>query len=499
MRELAVAALQTGSASLIALGLAVVATKIFAVVLGPAGIGLVSLVRQTYQSALILGALNGQTAMAQGIASREGEARTEYLSTVFWILLVGGGASALAFALLPSQISLFTMGRKDPATVQLIRWLSPAVLAGISSTYLLGILNGYREVGRIALIQVVGAAIATGLAYPVALLLRAGETLALALQMGLPGLAASALGLVFVMRGGWTPKPFRHADLRFDTGAARGFLRLAGAMLVSGFLATSIPLAVRAIVVRRFGLPGVGLLDVAWNISMNYVLLALASFSTYYIPSLSRSKELRDRQELIHQMLRLSIVLMVPLVVATAVLKPAVVRILYTPAFLPSLEIMRWMLVGDYFKVTSWVFSFTMIAYSDVKTLIWTEIAWGGLSIAGAALAILHFHSLQGVGATYMIVYLTYLAFTISYVRARRHFVLNVPIARTWLIGLGLILAASGHTWSDLEVNPALAVAYIGIATCLSWAILTPEERRGIRNGLRRTFRCCRLALLEQL
>jgi O-antigen/teichoic acid export membrane protein len=71
MRELAFAVLQTGGASLITLGLAVVATKIFAVVLGPAGIGFISLVRQTYQAALILGTLNGQTAIAQGIGSRE--------------------------------------------------------------------------------------------------------------------------------------------------------------------------------------------------------------------------------------------------------------------------------------------------------------------------------------------------------------------------------------------------------------------------------------------
>lgn len=497
MRELAVALLQTGGASLLTLGLAVVATKIFAVVLGPAGIGLVSLVRQLYQSTLMLGALNGQTALAQGIASREGSARAEYLSTVFWILLCVGGTAALAFALFPAQISLFVMGRRDQSTVQLIRWMSPAVLMGVSSTYLVGILNGYRLIGRIALIQVAGAAIAAASAYPVAVLLRAGHTLALALQIALPVLATSALGLGFVMRGSGTPQPVRRAAVRFDGGAAKGFLHLAAAMLLSGFLATSIPLAVRAIAVRRFGLPGVGFLDVAWNISMNYVLLALASFSTYYIPSLSRLKDPRDRQELIHQVLRLSMVIMVPLVVATTVLKPAVVHILYTPAFLPALEIMRWMLIGDYFKATSWVFSFTMIAYADVKTVVWTEVVWGGLSLGGAALAMVHLHSLQAVGANFMVVYATYLVFTLLYVGVRRHFVLDAPIAGTWFVGLALILAASTHTWSDLAVRPVLATAYVGIAAFFSWTVLTAEERRGIRNGLCQTFRRGRLTLPE--
>ncbi len=497
MRELIVAVFQTGSASFIALGLAMVATKIFAVVLGPAGVGLVSLVRQTYQSALILGTLNGQTAIAQGIASRDRGAQGEYLSTALWILLTGGGSAALVFLIFPSQISQFVMGREDQASVQLIRWLSLAVLAGVSSTYLSGVLNGYRAIGRLALLQIVGAAVAAVLAYPVALLLRAGHTLALSLQIALPTLATSAIGLVFVMRGGWMSKPFRHTALLFDVGAALGFLRLAAAMLLSGLLATSIPLAIRAITVRRFGLPGVGVLDVAWNISMNYVLLALASFSSYYIPSLSRLKDSRDRQELIRRVLRLSMLLMVPLVVATIVLKPAVVRILYSSAFLPAIEIMRWMLIGDYFKVTSWVFSFTMIAFSDVKTLVWTEIVWGGLSIGGAGLAILYLNSLQGVGATFMFLYVTYLIFTLSYVSSRRHFVPDGPTTSTWLIGLALILAASAQTWSDLSVRPVLAAAYIGAATYFSWTSLTAEERRRIRHGLHWTVRRYGLTSLE--
>jgi O-antigen/teichoic acid export membrane protein len=489
MRELALAVLQTGGASLLALGFAVVATKVFAIVLGPAGIGFISLVRQTYQAALMLGTLNGQTAMAQGIASRDETSQAGYLSTVFWILLLGGGAVALAFLFFPGQISLFMMGREDQGNVRVIRWLSLAVLAGVASTYLSGVLNGHRAIGRLTLLQIVSAAVAAALAYPVSLLLRGGHPAALALQMVFPALAASVLGLIFVVRGGWIPKPFRHADLHFESEAARGFLRLAATMLFLGVVATAVPLALRTIVVRRFGLPGGGFFDVAWTISMNYVLLGMASFSTYYVPSLSRLKESHARQELIHRVLRLSVMLMVPLVVTTTVLKPAVVRILYSSAFIPALDIMRWMLIGDYFRVTDWVFAMTMIAYADVKTLIWTELVWGGLHVGGAAFVALRLNVLQGIGVNFVFVHATYLVFILSYVMSRRIFVLDLPTARTWLIGLGLILAASAHTWADGEVHFVLAAAYIGAAMCFSWAILTPEERHGIRHGLHRVLR----------
>ncbi|HEX9247628.1 MAG TPA: oligosaccharide flippase family protein, partial [bacterium] len=267
------------------------------------------------------------------------------------------------------------------------------------------------------------------------------------------------------------------------------FLRLAATMVFLGVVATAVPLALRAIVVRRFALPGAGLFDVAWTISMNYVLLALASFTTYYIPSLSRLSEPHDRQELIHRVLRLTILLMVPLVVTTTVLKPVVVRVLYTSAFVPALDIIRWMLIGDYFRVTDWVFALTMIAYADVKTLIWTELVWGALQVGGAAFAILSLNAFQGVGANFLFVHGTYLVFILAYVTSRRHFVLDRSTARTWLTGLGLILAASAHTWSDVEVHPLPAAAYIAAAMGFAWTILTPGERRGARDGLRRVVR----------
>ncbi|GEM_PF-1157283 len=484
MRELVVAVWQTGAASVISLGLGLVATKIFAVVLGPAGIGFISLVRQTYQSAVVFATLNGQTALAQGIASREGETREQYITTAFWILLATGGVVALAFLALPSQISAVVMGRVVGSAVGVMRWLAFAVVGGVVSTYLAGVFNGHRDIPRLALLQTAGAVVSTLLAYPVALLVKAGDTAALALYVTLPLVVACAIAMGFASVRMWLPrlKPV------FRVSAAKEFLGLSGALLLSGFLAAAIPLVVRSLAVRRFGLHGVGIFDVAWNISMNYLLFALASFSTYYVPSLSRLRVSHDQHVLVQRVLRLSMVLTVPVIVAATVLKPAVVDVLYAPGFLPSLDIMRWMFIGDYFKVTSWVFSFTMLAYADVRTLLWTEVVWGGLSIGGAAFALLRLKSLEAVGANFALVYGTYLVFTLAYVIRRRYFVLDRSTARTWLMGFLLILAAGLQTWSDRSTRP-VTMAYVFAAIGFSWIALTTAERRSTLDHVGRVFR----------
>ncbi len=70
MREILKAFFKTASGSAANVLLTVVALKIMAAILGPPGIGLLSLLRQTQQTALTAGTLSGQTALVQGGSSQ---------------------------------------------------------------------------------------------------------------------------------------------------------------------------------------------------------------------------------------------------------------------------------------------------------------------------------------------------------------------------------------------------------------------------------------------
>jgi PST family polysaccharide transporter len=222
---------------------------------------------------------------------------------------------------------------------------------------------------------------------------------------------------------------------------------------------------------------------------MAYVTLILTSFSTYYLPTLSQTHDPKVRQMLVYRVLRLSIFLMVPLVVMVITLKPLVVKFLYTAEFLPSLKIMRWMLIGDYFKVISWVFSFTMVAYADMRTYLWTEILWGGLMLGGAVISVLAFNSLQGIGLSFIVLYITYLGYTLYYVYSRHHLKLDRTTVVQWLIGLALVLSASAQTWNASQVNWVTAGLWLGVTLFYTWVILNNNERQKISGLILNRFK----------
>src|SRR4051812_37929445 len=101
MRKVAMGMLQAGTGQLATLFGGAISVKLLAVMVGPAGVGLFSILRQAQQLLTALASLGGQNAVIQGIASREGAERNRFTVSVFWIfavLIICVCLTTLAFA-----------------------------------------------------------------------------------------------------------------------------------------------------------------------------------------------------------------------------------------------------------------------------------------------------------------------------------------------------------------------------------------------------------------
>jgi PST family polysaccharide transporter len=220
-------------------------------------------------------------------------------------------------------------------------------------------------------------------------------------------------------------------------------------MLATGLLGSAALLAVRARVTRISGSASTGQFDAAWGISMNHVALILAAMQVYYLPVLAAARDAAERRRHITNGLTLAICAAVPIIVGIAVAKPAVISLLYSSAFHPAGRLLRWTLVGDYFKVTSWALAVPMLAAADMRWFVAADVStqavfWGGASLIGHVHHFsLNYSAAEAAAIAFLISYAANFAVCYFYARSRQGFRFGARIAALWIGGLVVVSVAS--------------------------------------------------------
>jgi hypothetical protein len=143
-----------------------------------------------------------------------------------------------------------------------------------------------------------------------------------------------------------------------------------------------------------------------------------------------------------------------PLLVSTVIVfKPWVIRGMFSPALLPALKVMRWMLIGDLFKGISWVLAFPMLAFSEMKWFFWTEVLFS-LCMAGATWLWLSLGGgIEGLGLFFMLLYIMYLPAMAFYIWVKHDFIWKAGEVVHFVGALALVLLLSALTWRDANVT----------------------------------------------
>lgn len=488
MREIIKAILKTGSSSLISIIFGVISTKVLAVVTGTSGIGLYSLINQTITTATNIGTVGGSTAFVQGLASKQGSEKDDYLVTVFWIFVSGAMVIAFCFLLFSPLIAQSVFSSNDEKTISLVRWTSVPLILAIIYAYLVSLLNGFRAIGRIAIAQIIFSFVNVLLAYPIAKLVNCGYLAAFSWMLSASTLGGILFCLAVAHKEKWLKPLTTNFVPKFDKGALKHFYHIASTTLITGFVTTGTILIIRAMIIKYGGYPSAGIFDVAWMLSMTYVMLLLNSFGTYYLPTLCGEKSILTRNTLMQDLFRVALLLIVPLIITVIVLKTLVITILYTHEFSPSLKIIRWMVLGDYFKASSWVLAMPMLAFCDMKPFFWTEILWSAGFLILSYIGIFYFNDLQFVGVAFLFMYVLYFIYTIYYSYSKHNFVLTYNVILHWISGFFLILFISWQTWDNTQVNWISALFWIAVAFVFSLANLTNGEKSLIINTFRKSL-----------
>lgn len=447
----------TGGSALASGLLSAGAAKILALTGGPAALATLVTLQQLRQGALVGATLNGQTALIQGASARSGQARREYVRTA--ALLFAAGTAFVTLALWEFPGALWRLMGLSVVPDAALRWIAVSVIFSSAFVFLTALLNSLRRIGAIALLQVVAPFVLLACMWPAAhaasgvvrgsslhaKVSAAPLALLLICTSGISAAAAArTLGSVWVSWREWVSGP----GALWSNRAARAFLAMALAMLVSGLLASGTVLAVRGRVMQHQGLTVAGWFDAAWNISMNHASLLLASLQTYCLPALSRAKSAREQSAHIAGVLTLAMPVAACMIAVLALVKPWILTVLYAPSFRPGAAMLRWTLLGDYCKIGSWILSLPLLARADMKSFLALDTA-AYATFAGAAIALGRWLPQgESAAAAFACMYAVHLIAGAALAYGRCGIRLDRPAVAAWSGGLILVAAASACTWN---------------------------------------------------
>lgn len=470
MFEIIKAALQTGTAAIIAVLSTMVTNKILAVFLGTSGMGLFSVLNQLRMTTISLAGLGGGTALVQGIAAKENNDRNRYIITVFWLYVISSLVAVILLITSAPLLAQFLTGQNPPdaVIVQLIRWQSVPVFLGMLYGYLSGILTGFQSITSLSLTKAIGPVVMALLSFPLVQQIAGGSTDAFIWLMSVGTVAQVVVGLWGIHRVGVLSQ-FKQNLVQLwgliDKAAIAHFFAIAGTIFITGQLGNIVKFVLNGLITQQGTFSDTGIFNAAWYISTNYIILIWNSFNAYYLPKLSNLTEPVERRMVVNNVWIIVLASSTFAITTLIVLKPLLVELLYSNEFVSSITVLRWMFIGDYFKISAYVLLTIAIAAADMRTALVTEIGKWVIFLTGSVATLLLSGLLEGTGVAFAVAYVWYFLYFLRYTEKQERFVFRGKLRHAWGIGLCVVLGASISTWNRMDVDWGLAFIWIGLAT----------------------------------
>lgn len=369
-----------------------IVVKVVAVKIGPKGIAYVG----QFQNTTAILTMLATAAIASGVVKYLAEFKSDpaksqkIINTSFFIVFISSLVISLFVIATSSYLSEAAFKTKDFWIVYFLFGLFTMAIS--FNTIFLAILNGLKEIKKFTIINICTSLIGVGF------------TVLFAYTWGIEGvlIASTAtatvifsIHLYFFKKLGIKWKP----DFKsWDKPVLKMLFRFSIMAIVSGFVGQAMQIMVRDRIIVQFSVADAGYWQAVTKISDYYLAFITSVLTVYYLPRLS---EIQDRKELRTEIFKgyktiLPVVGFIALLIW--LLRDVVIHLLFTPDFLPMKPLFTFQLLGDFFKIGSWLLAFLMVAKAMTRIYIYTEIIFG---ISYVILSYFFMSRYGIIGATY--------------------------------------------------------------------------------------------------
>ncbi len=447
--------------------------KIVAVLLGPGGMGLVSLfntVVNFVSQASTFGISFSAVRHVSELYDRGDTAALEHYVGVIrsWTLLVALFGVLLCIVLGPFlSDSTFAWGDH---TLHFIL-LSPAVGMLAVTGGETAILKGVRRLRQLALIQLASIVATLAISVPVFYFFcEAGIVPVIVLTT----LATMLVTLHFSLR----LFPLKAVGARL-LGDGMGMVRLGVAYTAAGIMGSGAELLVRSFLNVRGDLDVVGLYNSAYMLCVTYAGMVFSAMETDYFPRLSAANhDPMERNRIVNRQIEVSLLIVSPMLSALIVALPVVVPLLFSARFAPIVPMGQVMVIAMYLRAVTLPVSYIMLATGESKYYLLME-AFYDILLVMLVTVLFNWMGLLGTGVALLALYVLEAAVLLAFAHAHygtsltpqvlRCVALQLPLGLLaylctltlsglvyWMAGLAVVLASTGVSAAILRSKTSL-------------------------------------------
>ena len=442
-------------------------SKVLAVLLGPAGIGLMGVLQSVMSTSSTLFGLGlRQSAVRQISASggdlhnlrtvRKALSRSNFLLGFFGLVLLW------AFR---GQLSVLVFDTPDRAAD--VGWMGAGVLLTLVAATHTALMQGLRRLADMVKAGLVGSALGTV----------AG--IALVWSLGLEGVRWFVLSMpAFTLVGTlWYARKLPASPIGRDSTSAvwtqwREMASLGSYLMLSTLVGGVSALVVRSILTRELGIDAAGQFQAAIAISGHYLGLILGAMAADYFPRLSENvADPSAFVTVVNEQLEVALLLVAPLLLSVLALAPLALTIVYSPEFTSATGILRWQIVADVLKVVCWSLGFMILARGEGPIYLFMNVS-GDILFMLAVFLLVPRLGLEAAGIAFLIQMAYSICLIWWFVGSRYQYVPTKSV-RTYF-GLLLMSAAATALLCNISalVGGAVGVCLSSAAVFLAYASL---------------------------
>ena len=444
-----------GGASVVTITIGIIKVKVLAILLGPAGVGLMGLYQSIIGTASsIAGCGISESGVRQLAVSSNETSNLAIVRRTLWVSNLFLGLIGMTMIwLLREQVALWVFG--STAHIEDIRWLGFGVLLTLIAGSQTALLQGLRRIVDLARVNIISSLI--GASVGILLVSLLGQEGVIWFVIVAPSTSIMVAGYYAAK----LPRIQTQPDWQAIRHQSKAMLKLGIPLMIATLVTLVTQLATRSIILREIDLDANGYFQAAWTISMTYIGFVLGAMSTDFFPRLTAAiSDHALAKKLVDEQAEIALLLAGPVLLTMITLAPWVIHLLYAESFLPATEILRWQVLGDILKVASWPMGFILLAMGRGGIYIFTQLIWNVIYLGSIALGIKAW-GLLIAGISFLLAYMVFYVVLIyiaekliGYKTSRR----NLSYTMLLLITSGLIIALATKSPSMEYVAGVLAI-----------------------------------------